>query len=90
MKKWAVRNMVIWDDALDFEAYVRSHTALYVYMLQWEVPDTVMLGGTSDIRQFLNTCYMIGLCLGMSRFNTLMKISSYAGICDHIYMMARK
>ena len=59
MKKWAVRNMVednapkrIWDDALDFEAYVRSHTALYVYMLQWGVPDSVMLGGTSDIRQF--------------------------------------
>ena len=59
MKKWAVRNMVednapkrIWDDALDFEAYVRSHTALDVYVLQVQVPKTVMLGGNFDISQF--------------------------------------
>ena len=37
------------DDALEFEAYVRSHTALGIYILQREVPEAVMLGGTSDI-----------------------------------------
>ena len=40
------------DDALEFEAYVRSNTALGIYMLQGEVLETVMLGGTSDISQF--------------------------------------
>ena len=39
----------IWDDALDLEAYVRSNTALDIYMLQGEVIETVMLGRTSDI-----------------------------------------
>ena len=45
MKKGDGRKMVqagapkkIWDGALDFEAYVRPHTALDVYMLQGEVP----------------------------------------------------
>ena len=31
---------------------MRLHTALDVYMLQVEFPDTVMLGGTSDISPF--------------------------------------
>ena len=58
-KKGAGKNMVqagapkqIWDDTLDFEAYVRSHTALDVYVLQVQVPKTVMLGGNFDISQF--------------------------------------
>ena len=41
----------IWENELDFEAYVRSSTALYIYMLQGEVQETVMLDGTSDISQ---------------------------------------
>ena len=41
----------IWDDTLEFDFYVRSHTALDVYMLQVEVPGTLMSGGTSDISQ---------------------------------------
>ena len=28
----------IWDDALEFEANVRSNTAFYIYMMQGEVP----------------------------------------------------
>ena len=39
----------IWDDVLEFEAYMRSHTALYICMMHGEVPETVILGGTSDI-----------------------------------------
>ena len=42
----------IWDNALEFEPYVRSHKALDVYMLQGEVPETLMSSGTYDIRQF--------------------------------------
>ena len=56
LKKGAGRKMVqvgapnqVWDDALDFEAYVRSNTALDIYILQEQLPETVMLGSTSDI-----------------------------------------
>ena len=42
----------IWDDALEFEAYMRSHISLDVDILQREVSETVMLGLTSDISQF--------------------------------------
>ena len=56
LKKGAVRKMVwegalkrVWDNEMEFEAYVISNTALDIYMLQGEVPETVMLGGTSDI-----------------------------------------
>ena len=59
LKKGAGRKMVlagtlkwIWDDALYFEAYVIYNTALDIYLLQEEVPETIMLGGTSDISQF--------------------------------------
>ena len=52
LNKGDVRKMVqagapkqIWEDELEFEAFVRSNTALDIYMLQEEVPETVMLGG---------------------------------------------
>ena len=58
LKRCAGRKMVragapkqIWDGALEFEAYMRSNTALNIYMLQEEFPETVILGGTSDISQ---------------------------------------
>ena len=49
---WAGAPKLIWDDELEFEAYVISNIALDIYMLQGEFPDTVMLGGASDISQF--------------------------------------
>ena len=49
---WAGATKQVWDDALDFEAYVRSNTALYIYMFQGEFPETVRLGRISDISQF--------------------------------------
>ena len=56
LNKGAGRKMVregapkrIWDNALDFEAYLRSNTDLDIYMMQGEVPETVLLGETSDI-----------------------------------------
>ena len=39
----------IWYDSLDFKSYVRSNTALDIYILKGEFPYTVILGGTSDI-----------------------------------------
>ena len=42
----------VWYDTLEFEAYVISNTSLDIYLLQGEVPETVMLGGNSDISQF--------------------------------------
>ena len=41
-----------WDHAIEFEAYVRSHTAHDIYLLGGEVPETIMFGKTSDISQF--------------------------------------
>ena len=41
----------IWGVALELEAYVRLYKYLDIYMIQVEVPETVMLGGTSDISQ---------------------------------------
>ena len=59
LKKAAGRKMVragapkrVWDDALEFEAYVRSHTALDTFQLQGEVPETLMKGDTADISRF--------------------------------------
>ena len=43
---------VIWNNALEFEAYVSSHTDLDVYILHIEVPETLMSSGNSDISQF--------------------------------------
>jgi len=59
LKKAAGRKIVragapkpFWSDAIELEAYVRSNTAHDIYILQGEVPETVMLGETSDISQF--------------------------------------
>ena len=59
LKKGAGRKMVragapkrLWDDALEYEAYVRSNTAHDLYILDGQVPETVMSGQTSDISQF--------------------------------------
>ena len=39
----------IWYNSQEYEAYVRSNTDLDIYMMQGEVPETVLLGETSDI-----------------------------------------
>ena len=41
-----------WADAIKLEAYVCSNTAHDIFILQGEVPETVMLGEMSDISQF--------------------------------------
>ena len=58
LKKGAGSKMVrsdttkqIWDNALYFESHVKSNAAMDIYMLQGEVPETFLLGGTSDISQ---------------------------------------
>ena len=59
MKKGAGRKMVwsgatkrVWDRVLELKAYEITNTVLDIYILQGEVPDTVMLGWTSDTSQF--------------------------------------
>jgi len=59
LKKGAGRKMLqtktprrLWDDCLEYEAYVRSHTAHDIYKLDGEVPETIMSGETADISQF--------------------------------------
>jgi hypothetical protein len=41
--------MILWDDCLVREAYVRSSTALDIFPLKGKVPDTIVKGQTSDI-----------------------------------------
>jgi hypothetical protein len=43
---------VLWDDCLELEAYIRSHTAYDIYGLKGEVPETIMTGRTPDISPF--------------------------------------
>ena len=42
----------IWENGMEFKAYVKSNTALDIYMLQGEVPETVILSGSSDTSKF--------------------------------------
>ena len=59
LKKAAGQKMVcagapkpFWADAIELKAYVGSNTAHDIFILQGEVPETVMLGETSNISQF--------------------------------------
>ena len=56
LKKGSSRKMIktgtpkrLWDYALETEALIRSHTAHDTFMLNGEVPETVMKGHTADI-----------------------------------------
>ncbi len=42
----------LWDDCLELEAYIHSHSANSVYLLDGKVPKTYMSGETADISQF--------------------------------------
>ena len=39
----------LWDHSLELEAFVRSHTALDIYGLRGQVPETILKGNTADI-----------------------------------------
>ena len=39
----------LWDHCIELEALIRSHTALYIYGLEGQVPETFMSGQTGDI-----------------------------------------
>jgi hypothetical protein len=40
---------VLWDYCVEREALVRSHTALNIFSLEGQVPETIMSGQTADI-----------------------------------------
>ncbi len=42
----------LWDNCLEYKAYVRSHTAHDIFKLDGEVPKTIMFGKMADISQF--------------------------------------
>ena len=48
---WAGAPKAMWDDAIEYEAYIQSNTAWDIFMLQGETPETVMSGETSHISQ---------------------------------------
>ncbi len=59
LKKGAARKMTrsgaprrLWCFALEYESYVRSHTAHDIYKLDGRVPETVVSGETADISPF--------------------------------------
>eukprot|EP00804_Cyclotella_cryptica_P019581 CCRYP_014330-RA/>CCRYP_014330-RA protein AED:0.31 eAED:0.31 QI:0/0/0/1/0/0/3/0/417 len=59
LKKGAARKLTrsgaprrLWCFALEYEAYVRSHTAHDIYRLDGRVPETVVSGKTADISPF--------------------------------------
>ena len=43
----------LWDHCIELEALIRSHTALYTYELQGQVPETLLSGQTTDISPFI-------------------------------------
>jgi len=61
-----------WADAIELEAYVRSNTAHDIFILQGEVPGTVMSGKTSDISQSVNSLSMTGSCSVTSQWHSPM------------------
>ncbi len=42
----------LWDNCLEYDAYVQSHTAHDIFKLDGEVPETIMSCKTADISQF--------------------------------------
>ena len=47
----------LWDDCLEFEAYIRSNTAHDQFELDGQVPETIVSGQTSDISQFCEVAW---------------------------------
>ena len=43
----------LWDHCIDLEALIRSNTALDIYELQGQVPETLLSGQTTDISPFI-------------------------------------
>ena len=43
----------LWDHFIELEALIRSHTALDIYELQGQVPETLLSGQTADISPFI-------------------------------------
>jgi hypothetical protein len=43
----------IWDHCIELEALIQSHTALDLFELQGQVPETIVSGQTADISLFI-------------------------------------
>ena len=47
----------LWDHCLESEGYIRSHTALDIYELEGQVPETIASGQTADISPFVECAW---------------------------------
>ena len=47
----------LWDHCLELEGYIRSHTALDIYELEGQVPETIVSGQTADISPFVECAW---------------------------------
>jgi hypothetical protein len=59
LKKSSARQMLLkhspkrlWDDCLEFQAFIKSHMACNHYELKGECPETMLSGETADILEF--------------------------------------
>jgi hypothetical protein len=59
LKKASARAMLkahspkrLWDDCLELQAFIKSHTAGYTFGLNGETPETMLTGETADISEF--------------------------------------
>jgi len=43
----------LWDHCIELKSYICSHTALDIYELQVQVPETILSGQTADISPFV-------------------------------------
>ena len=46
-----------WDDCMELEAMIMSHTAYNLWELQGQVPETIMTGQTADISQYADIAF---------------------------------
>ena len=58
----------LWDHCLELEAYICSNTAHNIYGLKGEVPETVVIGETSDISPFVSWNGMNGSSIETMQF----------------------
>ncbi len=55
---WTRLPKVLWDHCIELEALIRLHSANSIYETNGQVPETIMMGTTTDIRHIIEFgCY---------------------------------
>ena len=77
----------LWDHAIELEALIRSHTALDIYALQGQVPETIMTGQTADISNLYEYEWFQWVMYyepPLSYPDDKMRIGRYLGPANHV------